>query len=364
MSAKMYINLVNIQYNLTRIKKITEDNVTIIAMVKADAYGLGVIEISKYLKKLGIKFLGVSNVDEGVHLRQNVIEDDILVTGQFLKEDIKNIIDYDLTVSASNIKLIKLLNDEAIKTNKKVKVHIKVDTGMTRLGFNTNEAISNVKYIKNNFRNILIDGIFTHLSSADSDEEYTLKQLEDFDSTVKSLTSDGFNFNYIHALNSSGLLKFPKYMYNAVRIGDILYGYYPHESLKSIISLKPSVKLTAPIINLKSIESGCRVSYSGTFKSTKNMKIATLQIGYADGLDRRLSNKLNTYINQVPCKIVGNICMDLCMIDVTDILDIQIGDYCTIIDYDDSIYKLADIVGTINYEILSRISKRVKRIYI
>jgi len=364
MAAKMYVNLQNIKYNLERIKEKIDTSVTVIAMVKADAYGLGDVEVCKFLKTLGISFLGVAIVDEGVHLRKNSIDSNILVTGQFLYEDIQNILDSNLTVCISNMDLLRSLNKQAIKENKKVNIHIKVDTGMTRLGFNIDDVLHNVKYIKDNFVNIIIDGIYTHLSSADTDDEYTLNQLNEFDKCIKLLISNGYQFNYIHALNSSGLLKYSNYSYNAVRIGDILYGYYPDESLRSSISLKPAVKLTAPIINLRDINSGCSISYSRTFKSNENMRIATIQMGYADGLDRKLSNKLDVYINNIPCRIIGNICMDMCMIDVTNIENVQVGDYCTILDYDDSIYTLANIIGTINYEIISRISKRVKRIYI
>ncbi|MDF2866176.1 MAG: alanine racemase [Clostridia bacterium] len=364
MAAKMYVNLNNIKYNLEKIKEKIKDTITIIAMVKADAYGLGDVEVSKFLKTLGINFLGVAIIDEGVHLRQNSINSNILVTGQFLEEDIQNILDYDLMVSVSNLDLLKILNDQAILSNKRVKVHIKVDTGMTRLGFNANEVLNTVKYIEENFSNILMDGIYTHLSSADVDDEYTLRQLNTFDSTIKLLLENNYKFKYIHALNSSGLLKYSEFSYNTVRVGDIMYGYYPDESLKDYISLKPSVKIVAPIINIREIDSGCSISYSRTFKSSENMKIATIQIGYADGLDRKLSNKLNVYINNTPCRIVGNICMDMCMIDVTNITNIQVGDYCTILDYDDSIYIISDIIGTINYEVISRISKRVKRLYI
>lgn len=364
MAAKMYVNLQNIKYNLEKIREKINNNVTIIAMVKADAYGLGDVAISNFLKTVSIDFLGVAIVDEGAHLRKNSIDSKILVTGQFLEEDIPNILNYNLMVSVSNINLLKLLNEQAISANKKVSIHIKVDTGMTRLGFSTGEVLANVKYIKDNFSNILIDGIYTHLSSADTDDEYTLNQLSKFDNTVKLLSQNGYTFNHIHALNSSGLLKYPEYSYNTVRVGDILYGYYPDESLRNSITLKAAVKITAPIINIREIDSGCSISYSRTFKSTESMKIAAIQMGYADGLDRKLSNKLNVYINNIPCKIVGNICMDMCMIDVTNVTNVQVGDYCTIMDYDDSIYTLADIIGTINYEIISRISKRVKRLYV
>lgn len=364
MAAKMYVNLESIAHNVKEIRKKLSEDTTIIAMVKADAYGLGDVEVSKFLNTIGINFLGVAIADEAIHLRKNNINSYILVTGQFLEEDVQNIIQYDIAVSVSNLNLLKLLNNEASKQNKKIKIHIKVDTGMTRLGFSPNEVLEIVKDITDNMTNIIIDGIYTHLSSADTDNDYTIKQLTLFDNTVNLLKSNNYTFKYVHALNSSGVLKFSEYSYNAVRVGDILYGYYPDESLRKYISLKPSVKLEAPIINIREIEKDCRISYSQTFKSTDKMKIATIQIGYADGLDRKLSNKLNVYINNIPCKIVGNICMDMCMIDVTNVPNVNVGDYCNIIDYDDSIYTIANIIGTINYEVISRISKRVKRIYI
>lgn len=363
MAAKMYVNLQNIKHNLDKIKEKINSSVNVIAMVKADAYGLGDVEVSKFLQTLGVTFFGVAIVDEGVHLRKNSIDSNIIVTGQFLEEDIQNILDYNLTISVSNLDLLSKLNDIATEQNKKVKVHIKVDTGMTRLGFSIREVLNNVKYIKDNLTNILIEGIYTHLSSADTDDEYTLKQLNDFDSTVRLLDKNGYTFSYVHALNSSGLLKFPEYAYNAVRVGDILYGYYPDESLREKISLKPSIKITAPIVNIREIEAGCSVSYSRKFNSVNKMKIGTIQMGYADGLDRKLSNKLDVYVNGMPCRIIGNICMDMCMIDLTNVPSVLVGDYCNILDYDDSIYTLSDIIGTINYEIISRISKRVKRIY-
>ncbi|MEG1989654.1 MAG: alanine racemase [Clostridia bacterium] len=218
--------------------------------------------------------------------------------------------------------------------------------------------------MNSNFKNIIIDGIYTHLSSADDDDVYTLKQLSIFDNLIHLLLDNNYTFNYIHVLNSSGTLNYSKYQYNAIRIGDILYGYYPNKNLRNKINLIPSVKLVAPVVNLKEVNSNCAISYSKTYITTKKTKIATIQIGYADGLDRALSNKLNLTFNNIDCKIIGNICMDMCMIDVTNIKNIQIGNYVTILDYDDSIYNISDILHTINYEILSRISKRVKRIYI
>lgn len=363
MAAKMCVNLQNIKYNVEKIKEKISNGINIIAMVKADAYGLGDVRISEFLNTIGINHLGVAIVEEGVHLRKNNIDSYILVTGQFLEEDIENIIKYDLAISVSNIDLLKLLNDNAATHNKKIKAHIKVDTGMTRLGLNPKEVLNKVKYITENMKNIILDGVYTHLSSADTDDDYTLKQLTIFDNIINVLKSNGYEPKYIHALNSTGILKFSNYEYTAVRVGDILYGYYPDDSLRKYISLKPAVKILAPIVNIREIESGCSISYSRTFTSNSKMKIATLQIGYADGLDRGLSNKYNVIVNNIPCRITGNICMDMCMIDITNVESVKVGDYATILDYDDSIYTMADTIGTINYEIISRISKRVERIY-
>ena len=359
MYSLMEVNLNNINHNVNEIKKRVDKNVTIIPMVKADAYGLGDIGIIKYLKEaFNISIFGVATIEEAIRLRKNKIKDEIIVFGQFIEKEIKDILKYNLTVSLSNIKIAEVLNKKA--KNCKVKVHLKIDTGMSRLGFkyDTNNEIFN--HITNDLENLQIEGIFTHLSSADTNEKYTLLQLERFDNLVKSIN---YNFKYIHALNSCGIISYPKYQYNAVRPGIVLYGYLPNNNLKDKIDLKPSVKITAKITSIKNITKGTPVSYSNTFTAKEDMKIATVQMGYADGLSRLLSNNYSVKYMNKKCKIIGKICMDMCMIDISKIDNPKEGDYVTVIDFDNSVDVIAKKLKTINYEVISMFRNRVKKVY-
>lgn len=358
MSAKLYVNLNNIKYNIEKIKANLKEDTGIIAMVKANAYGAGMLEITKYLESLNINDFGVALVSEGVALRENEIKSNILVTSQFLEEDIFDIITHDLSVSICELELGRKLNKKAKELNKKVRVHVKIDTGMTRLGFNVNDAINNICYIKDNFTNLVIDGIYTHLSSADTNEEYTIMQLEKFDKIYNQLLNLDFKFKYVHVLNSAGTFLYSKYQYTHVRVGIAMYGYLPDYSLKEKIDLKPSLKLTADIIHINDIKENTCVSYSRTYTAKGYEKIAVVQIGYADGLPRVLSNKYTTNAG----KIVGNICMDMCMVKLEK--DMDVGDEVTIFDYTNDLEELSNICNTINYEIISGIGQRVKRMYI
>lgn len=362
---KMYVNLNSIKHNLDMIREKLNKDTTIIAMVKADGYGLGAVEVSKFLEENKVNFFGVAHVKEAVELREAGIFSDILVTGQFLEEDIEDIVNYDVTVSVSNLNFLNKLNKYAKEKDKIVNVHLKIETGMGRLGFSLDDLNSSINELLD-YTNICIDGIYTHLSSADTDTDmdYTLKQISKFEDAVKMLEELGIDFSYVHCLNSSGILNFPEYKFNSVRVGDILYGYYPDDSLRDKIDLIPSIKIVSKITHINYLKKGSKISYSGTHILNRDSKIAVIQMGYADGLFRNLSNKYEVIINGKKCKIVGNICMDMFMCDVTDLDNVSIGDDVTIIDDKDSIYDMANLAGTINYEILSRISKRVERVYI
>lgn len=363
MSAKLYVNKQNIKYNLEQIKNYLNNDTKIIAMVKANAYGTGAKEICKYLETIGITDFGVALVSEGVYLRECGINSNILVTSQYLAEDIDNILDYNLSVSVSNTQLLEILNEKAFNKHKKVKIHIKVDTGMSRLGFSPNNIVDIVTKIKENYKNIILEGIYTHLSCADSNREYTLKQLMTFDNIVKKLQEKNIFFPYVHALNSAGVISYSDYAYTHVRVGIAMYGYLPSQSLSQKIKLKNSCKLTAPIIHLHNIKKSDLVSYSGTFIASKDMRIATLQIGYADGLRRQLSNNYSLYLKGSLCNIVGNICMDMCMIDISNLEDVKVGDEVEIFGPNLDILNMEKALNTINYEILSTLSSRIERIY-
>ena len=360
---KMYVNLNNIKYNLDNIKKKLNKDTTIIAMVKANSYGLGDVEVSKFLENNGINFFGVAYVSEGVRLRNNNISSNILVTGIFNLEDFEDIVNYNLCISVPTLENLDKLNDHAMKKNKIIKIHLKIETGMSRLGFKLDElpyAIDKILDLKN----ICIDGIYTHLSSADVDRDYTLKQIDIFKHALSYVQSLGIEPSYIHCLNSSGIINFPEYSFNTVRVGDCLYGYYPASSLRNKISLKPSVKITANISQITDYIKGTKISYNQNYTLEKDSKVAVVQMGYADGLFRSLSNKYEVIVKRKKCIIIGNICMDMFMCDVSEINDLTFQDEVAILDYDDSIYEMCDIIGTINYEILSKISPRVKRVYI
>lgn len=362
MSSKLYINSKNIINNINYLKSKLNNNTNIIAMVKANAYGCGSVKISKLLENIGIKDFGVALVSEGVKLRKNGIKSNILVTSQFLVPDFENIIKYNLTVSCSNLELLKELNSYAINKNSSVKIHIKIDSGMGRLGFDETNIYESIDYITKNCKNVIIDGIYTHLSCADSDENYTKYQLNIFDTIVKNLKIKGYNFNYIHALNSAGIFKFPDYQYTHVRSGISIYGYMPDSSIKDN-NILPTITLKAPIIRIHEIVKDSKISYGATYTAKKGQKVATIQIGYADGLPRTCSNKYYVSIDNIKCKIIGNICMDMCMIDITDVnKDLNIGDEVTIINSNEDVENIANINNTINYEIISRLNERIERI--
>ena len=360
MFSKLYIHKDNLQNNLNYVRSLLSKSTKIIAMVKANAYGCGMIEVTKILENMGVSDFGVAYVEEGVTLRKASINSNIIVTSQFLESDINDIIKYDLSVCVSDLQLLKLLNQKAFEQNKYVRIHIKVDTGMSRLGFDKTNIFESISIMKNDFKNVIIDGIFTHLSSADSDDKYTLKQLELFDDIINKLKSLNYNFKYIHALNSYGILKYSKYQYTHVRPGIILYGYIPNiKEIKGVLSLE------SPIIRINNISEESKISYNGTYIAKPNDKLATIKIGYADGLPRACSNKYSVKVNNTPCKIVGNICMDMCMIDITNIKqDLKLGDFVTIFNNKDDIEQISQLSNTISYEIISKLGNRLDRIYI
>ena len=234
---------------------------------------------------------------------------------------------------------------------------------MSRLGFDLEHLQDSLKIIKE-YPAIVIDGIYTHLSSADSDKEYTIEQINKFKQAIKIANFLNIAPNYIHALSSAGIVNFPEYQFNMVRVGNILYGYHPDKEIREKINLKPCSKLTAKIVHIAKYQKGTKISYNGTYTLDKDSEVATVQIGYADGLFRALSNKYEVKINNKKCKILGNICMDMLMCDITDVENVKLFDEVTIFDFDDSIYKMAEMINTIDYEILSKLSSRVERKYI
>ncbi|WAM37033.1 alanine racemase [Caldicellulosiruptor acetigenus] len=364
------IDLDNLVYNLENIKKKILPQTHIMAVVKADAYGHGAVEISRVLVKNGVSMLAVAIIDEALQLRHFNFDVPILILGFTPFELSEQVVENEISQTVYTYEQAYYLSQAAQKIGKKAKIHIKVDTGMGRIGFLCcNESIQTVLNIAK-LPNIELEGIFSHFSSADDpdSDHFTHEQFMKFENFVKELNKNGVYFKYKHIANSSAAIRFPQYQLDVVRLGLILYGLYPSSSLKEHLSIKPVMSVKARVINVKEVPEGFPISYNRRYITTRKSKIATIPIGYADGFTRVGSSQRHVLIKGEFAKVVGSICMDQCMVDVTDIEDVKIGDEVVIIGRQGKNEILADHlaeqIGTINYEVVCSFSKRIPRVYI
>ncbi|MGE5328071.1 MAG: alanine racemase [Deltaproteobacteria bacterium] len=361
--SKLYVDLKAIAHNLNEVRMLLSPKTDIMTVIKASAYGGGSLEIAKALAQNGIKRFAVAIPEEGAALRNSGINKPILVLTPPMLSDLQTIVDYDLIPSIPDIETAKKLDELCSINNKKIKTHIEIDTGMGRTGIQPQEAICLTREIQN-LPHLEVEGLFSHFSSAESDADYTKKQITVFEETLNELKSFGINIPIRHVCNSAGITLYPEAHYEFVRLGLMLYGYYPDKSLSKKISLKPSLTLKTDIIHIKEVPPQTSISYNQTFITNRTSRIATLPIGYADGLKRSLSNKGSILVNGQRAPVIGRICMDLTMIDVTDITNVKKGDQAVIFDNTNiTVEEIADLCGTINYEIISTISPRIPRVY-
>lgn len=359
------INLNNIAYNIDSIRKVVSPCADILVTVKADAYGHGIVPVSKKLVSLGIKYLGLASIDEGIILRNSAINCNILILGGIFPKDAQAIIRYNLTQTVFTKELACALNKAAQKAGRKANIHIKVDTGMGRLGVWHQDALSFVRGIKQ-LKFVNIEGIFTHLSCADTDCVFTNRQISAFADLVQKLDASSMHIPLRHAANSSGLLNFKHSYFNLVRPGIIVYGLYPSECLA--IKLRPALSLKTKIVYLKKVPKGRSISYGRTYITKEDTLIATLPIGYGDGYPRALSNKAEVLVKGKKAKVAGRVCMDQIMIDVGHINNVKTGDTVVLIGRSGkniiSAEDLAALSKTICYEITCGIGSRVPRVYV
>ena len=347
------VNLDNIKYNLDKIRKYA--NKEIMPVIKANGYGTYINEYLDFLDDFNI--VAVAEVSEAVKLRELDYRKDIFVLNQPYIEDIEIIEKYDIIVGISSKEFI----NEVLEKKSKIRCHLEIETGMNRTGIKLEDLDNVCNLIADN--SISVEGIYTHFSSADNDMEYTNKQIELFKEAI-GIAYKYFDFKYIHMSASNGILNIKDDITNLVRVGIIMYGYPSSDNTYEKIKLKPACKLYSRINYIKEIEPGSSISYGKTFTSKKKMIIATVGIGYADGVRRCLSNKGYVVINNMKCPIVGNICMDSLMVDVSK-CNVNVGDKVYI--WENNLIKLEDIstiCNTIDYEILCNIGNRVKRNYI
>ncbi len=359
------IDLSNIKHNYNAFKKRAEGSI-VAPVLKADAYGHGAVEIAKVLEEEGADFFIVATTMEAVKLRKAGIQREILVLGYVLTAQIELFYEYNLTFSLLNLEQLDLIQVLDKKFGKRLKVHINVNTGMNRLGIDINEAGTQLIRELLTKDKIKITGIYSHFAGADLDDLTSAQnQLDRFDKFLKAVKCP--DSVMVHISNSAGAINIIRANKSLIRVGISLYGLYPSEDVgRDSIRLKPALSWYAKVISIRSISKGDAVSYGGTFVARNDMKIATLGVGYADGYSRLLSGKGYVLINGKKANILGRVCMDLTVVDVTDI-DVNLEDEAVLIgeskDEVISADQIAQWTNTINYEVTCSIGNRVKRIY-
>ncbi len=354
----MEVNINHFKNNIEEIRKRLNFNTTIMPIIKANAYGTYLNTRLDVINEFEI--VGLATVDEGAQIRNLGYAKDIFILNQPATSEIDKIIENDLVIGLSSDNFLK----EVQKQNKPIRVHLEIETGMGRTGLSLQQLPSFLEEIQRT-NHVKIEGIYTHLSSPDSDETYTKQQLETFGKAVKIITKRVKNIKYIHTSASNAIINAPEAQYNLIRPGMILYGYESGEGIHEKIALKPVAKLKSKITFLKTVKEGTSISYGRSFSTVRESKIATIPIGYADGFRRELSNNGQVVIRGHKVPIVGKVCMDGFMADVTDLDEVEVGDDVWIWDNDQiTLDEIAHKCHTINYEIISTISARVPRKFI
>ena len=359
------IDLKAIEHNYKQVERLVGKNTNIMVVVKANAYGHGIVEVSTVLEKLGVDYLGVATTDEAVRLREYGIKTPILVLGSVLPDEVKVLVENNVTLTLCNEDLLNAIRKETAN-GLKAKVHIKIDTGMGRIGVWHEEALNFVKNLAQE-KSIVIEGIYTHFSSAGRDDFFTNYQIESFEKLLAKLEGFDITIPLRHAANSIATVDFKRSHLNLVRPGLIIYGMYPKHTFPKLIKLKPALSLKTKVVYIKETPPGRSISYGRTYVTQKHTKIATLPIGYADGYARNLSNKAEVLVRGRRAHIVGKVTMDQMMIDIGHIRGVRIGDEVILIGKQgrDEIRpeKLARLAETIAYEFVCGISNRVPRVY-
>lgn len=363
------IDLDAIKYNIDSIKR-RVDTKELIAVVKADAYGHGALDVSKTLVENGATKLAVAVITEAMELRHGNINTPIMILGYTPLEFAADLINYDIEQTIFDLEYAKKLSEIALNLGKKAKIHVALDTGMGRIGFLINDNSLNEILKISSLKGLEVVGIFTHFATSDeSDKNYSNKQYKKFTDFNEKLISKGVNIPLKHVSNSGAIIDMPNTYLDGVRAGIVLYGYYPSEDvLKQNLDLKKAITIKTQVAHVKILDKNEYVSYGRKFKTERKSIIATLPIGYADGYSRALTGKAKVIINGKFAPVVGTICMDQCMIDVTDIGDVHVGDEVIVLGKDKDLKfdadDMAKAMGTINYEVLCMIKQRIPRVYI
>ena len=359
------VDLLAIKHNVQQLKSLLTPSTELMAIVKADAYGHGAIDVSQAAIEAGATWLGVATIPEGIQLRCAGITVPILVLGATNGSDeIKAIAEYRIQPTISNSKQALIYHEVLSQTGERVPVHLKIDTGMSRLGVNWQEAVAFVQLVQH-LPNLEIMSVYSHFATADeSDRCFMQLQTQRFQQVITSLKSGGIYPPRIHICNTAAMLRDRHIHYDIVRAGLGIYGLYPAPHLKNIVDLQPTLTVKARITQVKEITAGTSVSYGRSFIAPQDMTMATVAIGYADGVPRGLSNRIHVSVNGRQVDQIGTITMDQCAIDVTHIPNVHVGDVVTFLggDSQNTADDWANLLGTISWEILCGFKHRLPRI--
>ena len=337
------------------------------AVVKANAYGHGAVETTKALIRQGMSRVAVVSVEEGIALRQAGIDAPIVLMGPIFREQIADLFGYQLTPVISDVSILPALGQAAASLLTPHPIHLKIETGMGRLGLTQDELVTVIA--SGGFpRSLQLEGLMTHLADTDGPApDSTEAQLARFKAAIRTVQAGGFRVPLIHAVNSGGAVRFPQAHFSLVRPGIMLYGYHTLPGSVPVPDLKPVLSLRTCIAQLRTVQPGQRVSYNGTFTATRASRIAVLPIGYADGLSRHLSNRGRVLVRGQRAPIAGLVCMDMVMVDVTDVPGASLGDEVVLIGRQGAeqitAHEIAQWTGTISYEVLCCIGPRIPRRY-
>ena len=376
------IDLGALAHNYRELRRVTRSSATMMAVVKADGYGHGAPQVAGVALENGAEFLAVARLNEAIMLREAGISAPILLFGHSLPDYVGILDSQNIWAALNTLESAHRISAEAVRRKTTIKAHIKVDTGMWRLGLMTDEiavqstsreqfdrAIKDIKAIST-LPGIKVEGIFTHFANADSrDKDHALIQLSRFKKILEDLKKHAFQVKYRHAANSAAIIELPESHLDMVRPGIAQYGLWPSEEVdKQHIDLKPVMSLKSRVIQVKEVGSGFAVSYGSTYVTSGPTRIATIPIGYADGYDRTLSSSGHMLVRGVRAPIIGRVCMDLTMIDVGHVPDIRLEDEVVVLGSQGnetiSADEIAKRIGTINYEIVSSLTSRVPKLYV
>lgn len=365
------IDLDAIEYNIEKMKENLPEDTKLIVVAKADCYGHGALQITSLLSlKEYVWGFAVATLDEAIVLRRGGVTKPILVLGCIFPEQWIDALENNIRITVYTEELTKVLSDLAVKIGRKAYVHVKLDTGMGRIGFTPGkEGADKIEEISK-LPNIVMEGLYTHFSKADEgDKSYTMKQMEAYTWMKEELTGRGITFSYYHCCNSAGIIDLKGAGQNLSRAGISTYGIYPSEEVhKENVDLKPALELISHVAFVKWVDEGKMISYGGTYVTKRRTKIATIPVGYGDGYPRSLSNKGYMLIHGKKAPIIGRVCMDQCMVDVTEIEDVKFGDEVVLVGRDGdeylSVETLSRLSDRFNYEFVCLMGKRIPREYI